>query len=104
MQKRYSEMTPMELQREIGILKEKAIKAEQMGMSNEYEVLVRKMAMAKAYMIDINQFAVGKTYELTEEPGVFFTITYFNGVFAWGHKGNDTEEIGIPISLLRLPE
>ncbi|GAA3331688.1 hypothetical protein GCM10020331_089250 [Ectobacillus funiculus] len=42
------------------------------------------MAMAKAYMADINDFQVGETYELLEEPNVHFTITYFNGVFAWG--------------------
>jgi hypothetical protein len=104
-QKRYSDMTEFELQEEIRFLKEKAVKAEQLGMINEYEVLTRKMAMAQAYMIDINEFEVGKTYELTEEPGVHFTITYFNGVFAWGYRENHKEEeIGIPISLLKKPE
>ena len=56
--------------------------------------------MARAYMTDINKFRIGETYELVEEPGVLFKITYFNGVFAWGYKQNDNEEIGIPISLL----
>ena len=56
--------------------------------------------MARAYMTDINKFHIGETYELVEEPGVLFKITYFNGVFAWGYKQNDNEEIGIPISLL----
>ncbi|KEK22294.1 YfhH family protein [Bacillus gaemokensis] len=101
MPKRYSEMTPHELREEIGILKEQAVKAEQLGIVNEFDVLMRKMAMARAYMIDINKFQIGETYELIEEPGVLFTITYFNGVFAWGHKINNDEEIGIPISLLQ---
>ncbi|MGG3522895.1 YfhH family protein [Bacillus pseudomycoides] len=101
MPKRYSDMTPHELREEIGILKEQAVKAEQLGIVNEFDVLMRKMAMARAYMKDINAFQIGETYELIEEPGVFFTITYFNGVFAWGHKQNETEEIGIPISLLQ---
>ncbi|EOQ16371.1 transcriptional regulator [Bacillus cereus VDM021] len=101
MPKRYSDMTPHELREEIGILKEQAVKAEQLGIVNEFDVLMRKMAMARAYMTDVNAFQIGETYELIEEPGVFFTITYFNGVFAWGHKQNETEEIGIPISLLQ---
>lgn len=99
--KRYSEMTKHELREEIGILKEKAVKAEQLGIVNEFDVLMRKIAMARAYMLDINAFQIGETYELIEEPGVLFTITYFNGVFAWGRKQNETEEIGIPISLLQ---
>lgn len=101
MPKRYSEMTPHELREEIGILKEQAVKAEQLGIVNEFDVLMRKMAMARAYMTDINAFQTGETYELIEEPGILFTITYFNGVFAWGRKQNETEEIGIPISLLQ---
>lgn len=95
MPKRYSEMTPYELREEIGVLKEQAIKAEQLGIVNEFDVLMRKIAMARAYMTDINKFHIGETYELVEEPGILFEITYFNGVFAWGHKQNDNEEIGI---------
>ena len=101
MPKRYSEMTPYELREEIGVLKEQAIKAEQLGIVNEFDVLMRKIAMARAYITDINKFHIGETYELVEEPGILFEITYFNGVFAWGHKQNDNEEIGIPISLLQ---
>ncbi|WP_242220647.1 YfhH family protein [Bacillus cereus group sp. BfR-BA-01380] len=101
MPKRYSEMTPHELREEIGILKEQAVKAEQLGIVNEFDVLMRKIAMARAYMTDIHAFQIGETYELVEEPGTSFTITYFNGVFAWGNKQNETEEIGIPISLLQ---
>ncbi|NWK72222.1 YfhH family protein [Bacillus paramycoides] len=99
--KRYSEMTPHELREEIGVLKEQAVKAEQLGIVNEFDVLMRKMAMARAYMTDINKFRIGETYELVEEPGILFKITYFNGVFAWGYKQDDNEEIGIPISLLQ---
>ncbi|MCP8970985.1 YfhH family protein [Ectobacillus ponti] len=103
--KRYSEMTERELHEEVARLKEQAIKAEQLGMANEYEVLARKMIMAQAYMTDVSQFAVGETYEITEEPGVQFTITYFNGVFAWGYRSdNQGEEIGVPISIFKKPE
>ncbi len=67
MPKRYSEMTPYELREEIGVLKEQAIKAEQLGIVNEFDVLMRKIAMARAYMTDINKFHIGETYELVEE-------------------------------------
>lgn len=52
MEKRYSEMTASELQREIGLLTEKARKAEQIGIVNELAVHERKIAMAKAYLLD----------------------------------------------------
>ncbi|MBY6273504.1 MAG: DUF1811 domain-containing protein, partial [Bacillaceae bacterium] len=51
MEKRYSEMTEYELKQEIARLKEKARKAEQMGMINEYAVWERKAAMAEAYLM-----------------------------------------------------
>ncbi|WP_416829037.1 YfhH family protein [Ectobacillus polymachus] len=106
MEKRYSECSIYELQEEMGKLKEQAVKAQQMGMINEYEVIMRKMAMAKAYTMDPNEFNVGGVYEITDEPGVHFTITYFKGVFAWGYRDGkkDQEEQALPISLLKKPE
>lgn len=106
MEKRYSEFSYHELQEEMGKLKEKAVKAEQMGMINEYEVLMRKMAMAKAYTMNPAEFEVGGIYEITDEPGVHFTITYFKGVFAWGYRDGkqEQEEEALPISLLKKPE
>lgn len=94
-------MTEYELKEEIARLKEKARKAEQMGMINEYAVLERKAAMAKAYLLDPNDFKVGEIYRLVEEPNTFFKVTHFKGVFAWGYrlKGDGKEE-AIPISLL----
>lgn len=58
MDKRYSQMTPHELQTEIAGLTEKARKAEQMGIVNELAVLERKMTMAKAYMLNPKTFGL----------------------------------------------
>ncbi|WP_269433476.1 YfhH family protein [Bacillus sp. CHD6a] len=103
-EKRYSQMTPHELHQEIAMLKEKARKAEQLGIVNEFAVLERKITMAKAYMLDPNDFTPGDVYEIEGDPGVHFKITYMNGVFAWGHRmhGYTTskEEEGLPISML----
>ncbi|MGR3205705.1 YfhH family protein [Bacillus glycinifermentans] len=101
MEKRYSEMTTSELQREIGLLTEKARKAEQMGIVNELAVQERKIAMAKAYLLDPADFKPGHVYEI-EDAGEDFYIRYLNGVFAWGYRLKSPEhEEALPISLLK---
>jgi hypothetical protein len=105
LQKRYSEMTEYELRQEIAVLKEKARKAEQMGMVNEYAVLERKIQMAKSYMLDPADFKPGEIYEIDGDPGVLFKIDYLNGVFAWGHRLiKDAKEEALPISMLLKPK
>ncbi|MGD6943229.1 YfhH family protein [Cytobacillus gottheilii] len=101
-EKRYSELTPYELQQEIASLNEKARKAEQMGMLNEYAVLERKAVMAKSYLLDPKDFINGDIYEIEGDPGQYFKIDYLNGVFAWGYRlaGNKEEE-ALPISMLK---
>ncbi|MBB5174634.1 YfhH family protein [Texcoconibacillus texcoconensis] len=99
MEKRYSDMTVEELQQEISTLTEKAQKAEQMGIVNEYAVHMRKIAVAKSYMLDPNQFKSGETYTLAEENDTF-TISYMNGVFAWGYRNDDSSLEAVPISVL----
>lgn len=107
-EKRYSQMTSHELHQEIATLKEKARKAEQLGIVNEFAVLERKITMAKAYMLNPDDYKQGDVYEIEGDPGVHFKITYMNGVFAWGHRVHgDTvskEEEGLPISMLMKEE
>ncbi|WP_339149339.1 MULTISPECIES: YfhH family protein [unclassified Sutcliffiella] len=107
-EKRYSQMTSYELHQEIATLKEKARKAEQLGIVNEFAVLERKITMAKAYMLNPDDYKPGAVYEIESDPGVHFKITYMNGVFAWGHRmSGDTvnkEEEGLPISMLLKEE
>ncbi|MEK4031058.1 MULTISPECIES: YfhH family protein [Bacillaceae] len=103
MQKRYSDMEEYELRQEIARLKEKARKAEQLGIVNEFAVLERKALMAEAYLMNPNDFIPGKQYEIKGAPGSYFKIDYMNGVFAWGYRvGGDGEEEGLPISMLKL--
>ncbi len=100
-ERRYSEMTEHELRQEIADLKEKARKAEQMGMVNEFAVLERKVQMARAYIINPDTFKPGEIYQIEGDPGQYFKIDYMNGVFAWGYrlKGDGKEE-ALPISVL----
>ncbi|MCH1627528.1 YfhH family protein [Fredinandcohnia quinoae] len=102
-EKRYSQMSEYELNQEIANLKEKARKAEQLGMPNELAVLERKAAMAKAYLLNPDDFKPGEEYEIDGDPGHYFKISYMNGVFAWGHRvgQEDNEEEALPISLLK---
>ncbi|MDX5476721.1 MAG: YfhH family protein [Bacillaceae bacterium] len=105
MEKRYSEMTTYELNQEIGMLKEKARKAEQLGIVNEYAVLERKITMAQSYLMNAEDYSKGEVYEIEGDPGVHFIITYMNGIFAWGHRIHNgvesKEEEGLPIAMLR---
>nr|WP_263323086.1 YfhH family protein [Neobacillus sp. Marseille-Q6967] len=101
-EKRYSEMTEQELKQEIAMLKEKARKAEQMGMVNEFAVLERKAVMARAYLLDPNSFKPGEIYQIEGAPGAYFKIDYMNGVFAWGYRlQGDGKEEALPISMLK---
>jgi hypothetical protein len=103
-EKRYSQMTEIELRQEIAALKEKARKAEQLGMVNEFAVLERKAVMAQAYLLDPNSFLPGEIYEITGDPGQYFKIDYLDGVFAWGYRlsGSGGKDEALPISMLKL--
>ncbi|NTU27499.1 YfhH family protein [Bacillus tequilensis] len=101
MEKRYSQMTPHELNTEIALLSEKARKAEQHGIINELAVLERKITMAKAYLLNPEDFSPGVTYRV-EDSGDEFTISYLNGVFAWGYRtASPDQEEALPISVLK---
>jgi len=99
--KRYSEMTEYELKNEIAGLKEKARKAEQLGIINEFAVLERKITMAKSYLLDPNDYKPKEVYEIEGAPGEAFKINYMNGIFAWGSRlSTPDHEEALPISML----
>lgn len=100
MEKRYSEMSEGELRAEIATLKEKARKAEQMGIINEFAVYERKIAVAKSYMLDPSSFIEGAVYGIEGAENETFQIEYMNGIFAWGYRNGGQEEEALPISLL----
>jgi hypothetical protein len=100
-ERRYSEMSRHELQQEIANLKEKARKAEQLGIVNEFAVLERKALMAQAYLMNPEDYKSGGIYAIEGDPGVFFKVDYLTGVFAWGYRlGGEGQEEALPISLL----
>ncbi|KQU63815.1 DUF1811 family protein [Rossellomorea marisflavi] len=100
-ERRYSEMTEHELNQEIASLREKARKAEQLGIVNEFAVLERKTLMAQAYLRNPADYEAGGVYGIEGDPGVYFKVDYLNGVFAWGYRlGGNGEEEALPISLL----
>ncbi|MFD1708291.1 YfhH family protein [Siminovitchia sediminis] len=101
-EKRYSRMSKEELKQEIALVKEKARKAEQMGMVNEFAVYERKAVMAQAYLLNPDDFKPGEIYEIEGDPGSYFKIDYMNGVFAWGYRlGGSGKQEALPISLLK---
>lgn len=97
----YASMNEHELRQEIANLKERARKAEQLGIVNEYAVYERKALMAAAYLIDPATIVIGEMYRLDGAPGEFFQVDRLKGRFAWGHRlGSDKYEEAIPISML----
>ncbi|QKS70610.1 YfhH family protein [Paenalkalicoccus suaedae] len=101
MGEQYSRMTNQELQAEIRELRVLAQKAEAKGMINEYAVHERKILMAEAYMMDPKAYKSKQTYLLKDnDAGETFTISYMNGIFAWGHRSGHTKLEAVPISIL----
>ncbi|MFD1360718.1 YfhH family protein [Lentibacillus salinarum] len=102
---RYSDYTVEQLREEVGKLKEKAQKAEQLGNISEVAINERKMQVAIAYMLNPDDFLPQDVHELKGDPGYKFKINFINGVFAWGHRVNllneeQEKEEALPISLL----
>lgn len=102
---RYSDYTVEQLREELGKLKEKAQKAEQLGEINKVAINERKMQIVSSYMLNPDEFKQEDIHELSGDPGYKFKINYVNGVMAWGHRINllgelhETEE-ALPLSLL----
>ncbi|WP_438312686.1 YfhH family protein [Sporosarcina sp. FA9] len=101
-EKRYSEMNEHELRTEIGRLREKAMKAEQLGILNEYAVYQRKAVMAQSFLVDPSTIVPGEIYRIDGDEGMFFQVDYLKGHFAWGYRlGGDRADEALPISMLK---
>ncbi|WP_431027976.1 YfhH family protein [Lysinibacillus sp. LZ02] len=101
MEKNYATMTEHELREEIARLKEKARKAEQLGIVNEYAVYERKALMAAAYLVDLDTIVLGEMYKIDGSPGEYFMVERLKGRFAWGYRlGGDRYEEALPVSIL----
>lgn len=101
MENNYASMTEQQLREEIAKLKEKARKAESLGIVNEYAVYERRALMAAAYLVDLDTIKLGEMYRLDGAPGEFFMVERLKGRFAWGYRlGGDQFEEAIPVSML----
>ena len=101
MDNNYAAMTEQELRDEIAKLKEKARKAEQLGIVNEYAVYERKALMVAAYLVDLDTIIPGEMYRIDGAPGEFFQVDRLKGRFAWGHRlGSERFEEALPVSIL----
>lgn len=101
METNYAAMTKEELLQEIARLKEKARKAEALGIVNEYAVYERKALMAAAYLVDLSTIKLGEMYRLEGAPGEYFVVERLKGRFAWGYRlGGEKYEEAIPVSML----
>src|SRR5690625_139257 len=103
---RYSDFTIEQLREEVGRLKEKAMKAEQLGELSQVAINERKMQIVLTYMITQDYFHSKDNHELNGYPEHTFKINYINSMMAWGHRINllnemYEEEEAIPIELLR---
>ena len=102
MKKNIVQMTEHELRTEIGRLREKARKAEQLGILNEYAVYQRKMVMAQSYLIDPKTIEAGEIYRIDGDEGMFFQVDYLKGRFAWGYRlGGERADEALPIAMLK---
>lgn len=102
---RYSDYSLEQLYKEIGELKEKAQRAEQLGNISEVQINERKMQVAISYTMNPGDFDAEQIYNMKTEPGFKFKINYVNGVFAWGHRINLLDEMyekeeALPIALI----
>lgn len=101
-EKNYASMTEQELRNEVATLREKARRAEQLGIVNEYAVYERKALMAASYLVDLDSIKLGEMYRLDGSPGVFFVVERLKGRFAWGYRlGGDRYEEALPVAMLQ---
>lgn len=100
-EKSYAEMTEQELREEIARLREKARKAEALGIVNEFAVYERKSLMAQSYLVDAASIVPGEMYRISGSPGEFFQVEYLKGRFAWGYRlGAEKYEEALPLAIL----
>lgn len=101
-EKNYAAMTEQELRNEVAALKEKARRAEQLGIINEYAVYERKALMAASYLVDLDSIKLGEMYRLDGSPGEFFMVERLKGRFAWGYRlGGNRYEEALPVAMLQ---
>ena len=100
MDNNYASMTEQQLREEIAMLKEKARKAEALGIVNEYAVYERRALMAAAYLVDLTTIIPGEMYRLDGSPGEYFVVDRLKGRFAWGFDETDRKYLEMIVEKL----
>src|SRR5699024_8358122 len=79
---RYSDYSVEQLRAEVGKLKEKTLKAEQLGNISEARLYELNIEVGMAYMVSPADFHASDILEINGDPGHRFNIYYINGIFA----------------------
>ena len=96
--KRYSDLSHIELKKEIETLHDAIQRA---TMNSEREVLHNKWLLARSYLVKDHNFSPGN-YRVEGYEGTF-TLSYLNGVMAWG-VWEHGEQAALPIAILQKKE
>jgi hypothetical protein len=99
--KRYSQMTPNELQQELTQLDKKLTEAKAKNRESEQQILEQKTNIALAYLLDPTSIQLHTWYAVKDRTQLF-RVDYIKGVFAWGTMEGSSEQVAFPISLLKL--
>jgi hypothetical protein len=96
----FSDMTKIELQKQMKQLQQLGQAAFDQENWSEYEIHMTKWYLAKSYeMLPDHSVTVGTTYRIAEEYDRF-TVTGFDGVMAWGIRESNAESDAIPLAKL----
>lgn len=97
---RYSQMTKDELLQEIERLEDEQKASLREGWESQADMLKQKRNLARSYLVDPTTIILNQFYHV-EEHDRLFRVVYLNGVMAWGHWEDSTEEVALPIAILQ---
>lgn len=96
-------MSPEQLKQVIAEIEREETKARKAQMQSQVDVLTQKKWLARSYLVDQDQLQSGRTYEVIGEDQSF-TLSYLNGIMAWGKWGQSTALVAVPIAKLKISE
>ena len=103
MSMRFSQMTATQLTMEIKQLEKEEAKALHDGETSQADILTQKKWLARSYLVDAKMIQSGQTYQVHEE-NTQFTVSYLNGIMAWGYWESSKQLVAIPIAKLKISE
>lgn len=100
---RFSQMTTIQLKKTIEQLEKEETEALRAGQTSQANILTQKKWLARSYLVDTKTIHPGQTYAVHQENKKF-TISYINGIMAWGYWESTTPLVAIPIAKLKISE